>query len=379
MGGVVGTPTVVSDPGGPRPLPGRTRARRIWLVVRLVAVAALAYLAIEVVLSNSAELSGAAEYLERANWLWILAAAGAETLSYAAFTQLQRVLLASGGLKTGLAPMAAITMAGNAINTTLPGGGAFATVFAYRQFRRRGADEALTTWTIVAFTALTSVTLALLALTGLLIAGGDGPVAGLWPLIPALMALPVLAVAILLRPRILLVLLVRPLRWVRRRTGFPRADPQIILASLVERLQTVTPRAREWGLGLAWAMTNWLTDCLCLVLAFEAVGAHVPWRGLLVAYGAAQVATNLPITPGGLGVVEGSLTIALVAYGGSTAGSVAAVLLYRILSFWLLLPIGWAAWFGLAIDARRHPLPRGLVAEIELDTSEPAPDREAIS
>jgi len=347
--------------------------------MRIVAIAALAYLAVEVILSNSAELSGAAEYLERANWAWILAAAGAEVLSYAAFTQLQRVLLASGGLKTGMGPMAVITLAGNAINSTLPGGGAFATVFAYRQFRRRGADEALTTWTLVAFTALTAVTLALLAVAGLLIAGGDGPVAGLWPVIPVLMALPILGVVILLRPRVLSVVCVPPLRWIRSLSGFPRADPGIILATLVEHLQTVTPRAREWGVGLIWASANWLTDCLCLVLAFAAVGAHVPWRGLLVAYGAAQVASNLPITPGGLGVVEGSLTIALVAYGGSTAGSVAAVLLYRILSFWLLLPIGWVAWFGLAIEARRHPVPRGIVAEIELQQADASPGHGAIS
>jgi uncharacterized protein (TIRG00374 family) len=92
------------------------------------------------------------------------------------------------------------------------------------------------------------------------------------------------------------------------------------------------------------------------VVAFAAVGAGVPWRGLLVAYGAAQVAANLPITPGGLGVVEGSLTVALVAFGGSTAQTVAAVLLYRILNFWVVLPLGWGAWVGLELDVRKRRL-----------------------
>jgi uncharacterized protein (TIRG00374 family) len=81
----------------------------------------------------------------------------------------------------------------------------------------------------------------------------------------------------------------------------------------------------------------------------------VPWRGLLLAYGAGQLAANLPVTPGGLGVVEGSLTIALVAYGGGEVSTVAAVLLYRIMSFWVLLPVGYAAWGGLALLARRQP------------------------
>ena len=48
--------------------------------------------------------------------------------------------------------------------------------------------------------------------------------------------------------------------------------------------------------------------------------------------------------PGGLGVVEGSLTIALVAYGGGYASTVAAVLVYRMISFWGMLPPGWVCW-----------------------------------
>jgi uncharacterized protein (TIRG00374 family) len=84
------------------------------------------------------------------------------------------------------------------------------------------------------------------------------------------------------------------------------------------------------------------------------VGAPVPWRALLLAYAAGQLATNLPITPGGLGVVEGSLTIALVAYGGSETSTVAAVLLYRLISFWALLPAGYVGWGLVTLDVRRR-------------------------
>jgi uncharacterized protein (TIRG00374 family) len=101
------------------------------------------------------------------------------------------------------------------------------------------------------------------------------------------------------------------------------------------------------------AAANWLWDCCALAMAFLAVGAGVPWRGLLLAYGAAQLATNIPITPGGLGVVEGSLTIALVAYGGGQESTVAAVVLYRLISFWGLLVVGWAAWAVFAYEGRR--------------------------
>src|SRR6185312_4932039 len=88
-------------------------------------------------------------------------------------------------------------------------------------------------------------------------------------------------------------------------------------------------------------------------LSFFAVGVGVPWRGLLLAYGAGQLATVLPITPGGLGAVEGSLTVALVTFGGGAESTVAAVLLYRVVSFWMILPLGWSCWGALALAGRR--------------------------
>ena len=337
---------------------GSLTGRRVpGVLVRVLLLAGLAYLGVQVVMANSAELSGAASYLESANWGWIGLAALAEAGSYLNFTLLQRRLLAAGGVRVGMLPLAGMSLAGSAITNSLPGGGAFATVFAYRQFRRRGADEALTTWTIMAFTALTSIALALLAVLGLLVAGSDSGVGGLWILIVPLVVGPACGVVLLLRPRLLGPILKPPVRWWKRLTGRPRSDPDANVDDLVARLDAVTPRVSDWLWGLIFATGNWAADCPCLLLAFAAVHAPIPWRGLLVAYGAAQVASNLPITPGGLGVVEGSLTVALVAFGGSTEETVAAVLLYRIVSFWLTMPIGWAAWLVLQWDVRRHPAP----------------------
>jgi uncharacterized protein (TIRG00374 family) len=88
-------------------------------------------------------------------------------------------------------------------------------------------------------------------------------------------------------------------------------------------------------------------------MMFQAVHAAVPWKGLLLAYGAGQLAANLPITPGGLGAVEGSITFALVLFGGGHNSTLSAVLIYRFISFWLILPIGWGAWAVLALAVRR--------------------------
>jgi uncharacterized protein (TIRG00374 family) len=147
----------------------------------------------------------------------------------------------------------------------------------------------------------------------------------------------------------------RVLRVVQRVFRRPRRDPHDLVETTRLRLVAVTPRARDWAAATGFAVANWSLDCVCLVVAFFALAAPVPWRGVLLAYGAGQLAANLPITPGGLGAVEGSLTVALVFYGGGRVSTVAAVLLYRIISFWALLPLGWASWLVLRWTSRPRP------------------------
>ena len=81
-----------------------------------------------------------------------------------------------------------------------------------------------------------------------------------------------------------------------------------------------------------------------------AAGAAVPWHDLLLAYGAGIAAQSLSVTPGGFGVTEGTLSLALVAAGMHASRALAAVLLYRLVSFWLVALAGWLILLWL-----RHP------------------------
>ena len=69
--------------------------------------------------------------------------------------------------------------------------------------------------------------------------------------------------------------------------------------------------------------------------------------------GLTQLAAALPITPGGMGVVEGTSSVLLVAYHMPTATAIAAVMLYRIISFWILVPVGWGA-VGVLLAMQRR-------------------------
>jgi hypothetical protein len=78
--------------------------------------------------------------------------------------------------------------------------------------------------------------------------------------------------------------------------------------------------------------------------------------GLLVAYGLANVAAALPITPGGIGIVEGVLVPTLVAFDTPRGVAVLGVLAFRLLSFWLPIPIGFAAYARMEWQLRHRQL-----------------------
>jgi putative heme transporter len=317
----------------------------------------LAGLAFYVISGKTDELSGATGYLEDLRWYWLAVAGIVEAGSIVCFAALQRRLLAAGNVDLGMTPLTGITFAGNAIENSLPGGTIFSAVFAFRQFRGRGADEVLAGWTLVGATALSQITLIILAGIGLSAATGTGTALDLVEVISGMVVLAGLVVLLWTRREAIARLLVRPLQLIQRIFHRPTGDIRAVVQNGLGRMAAITPSRTDWAVAAGFAMANWLLDVVCLIVAFLAVGANVPWRALFLAYAAAQLATNLPITPGGLGVVEGSLTIALVAYGGGKAETVAAVLLYRLISFWALLPVGWISWALVSWDLRRrvHP------------------------
>ena len=89
------------------------------------------------------------------------------------------------------------------------------------------------------------------------------------------------------------------------------------------------------------ALANWLADAAVLAVSIRATGAPVPWRDLLLVYGSGIAAQSLNITPGGLGVAEGTLSLALIATGLRAGQALAAVLLYRLTGYRLVGSAGW--------------------------------------
>jgi putative heme transporter len=315
-------------------------------------------LALEVLGGHRSELSGFGAVLGHLRWWWLPPAVLVEAGSLVAFAGVQYRLLGAGGLRAPAGPLIGITLASQAITNSLPGGTAVATVYGFRWYRRLGADDALAAWAMVGSAVAAALSLALLAAGGVVLATEQGASLDLVPVVVGVLVATMAAGALFAYERPLAVVVKWSLRTTRRLVGRPRGDLEAQINRVVERVTVVRLDWRQMGGIVGWALLNWLFDCSCFAFSFLLVGAGIPWKGLLLAYGAGQLAANLPITPGGLGAVEGSLTIALAYFGGARASTVDAVLIYRIISFWGVLAVGWLAWGWGALGVRRGRWPR---------------------
>jgi putative heme transporter len=339
---------------------GRVGRRSIWpstwSIARYVLGLAALGVALWAISGKTGELEGATNYLTHIHWAWVALAIGAEIVSYVAMASVQRRLLAAGDVRTGMVAMTGLSIGGAAIQYSLPAGTLFCFAWAFRQYRRRGADDLLAGWTILAFNMVMFVTLALLALAGLGLASSSGNAFDLAEVTIGIGVLAALLLVAWLKRERMIGPFTSAVRICQRvvRHPTPEVPAGEVVTTWLDHAKAVNPSRREWARIFAMGGSMWVADLACLAIAFAAVGAGVPWQGLLLAYGAGQLASNLPITPGGLGVVEGSITVALVTFGGGGASTVAAVLLYRVISFWLVLPAGWAAVAGFAWTGRRR-------------------------
>jgi putative heme transporter len=331
----------------------RSILRRWWPRARFLLALGVVAVVVWVLASHTDELSGLSAAFRNLNWWWIPVAVVAEAASFVCFAGMQYELLKSGGLEPPKWPLLKTAVASQAIANSLPGGSAVAAVYGFRWYRRFGADTTLAAWAMVGTLIGAFVSLSLVATIGLALATGEGASLDLIPVIIGAFLLTVVIGALFVYERPLVVVLTWALRASRSILKRPKGDAELAIQPIMQWVMSVRLGWRQIIKIVLWGTANWLFDCTCFAVMFMAVGSTIPWKGLLLAYGAGQLAAALPITPGGLGAVEGSITIALVAFGGPRVTTVDAVLLYRIISFWLVLLVGWGAWGDLALEVRK--------------------------
>ncbi|HWD08203.1 MAG TPA: lysylphosphatidylglycerol synthase transmembrane domain-containing protein [Actinomycetota bacterium] len=332
----------------------RRRSRGVWWAAGAVLAGLVA-----VVGFDRSVLRATWEALGDLRWWWVAAGIGAEALSMLAAATGHRRLLRAGGDEIGLHSVLGVAVAGTAIASSVPLAGAqVAAAYSFRQYHRRGIEYAVAGWALAIAWLLSSVTFAVVlaagaASSGNLLAAGAGVLTSLGFLAPPV------AVILALRYPAARRLVTRWTGWLaghaRRLTGHPRVDLVATLATAFDRMAGLRmPTARYLQVSTCY-LGNWAFDFACFACSVRAAGAPIPWQGFLLAYGAGITADSLGLTPGGIGVVEAALTAALVACGLRASTAVTAVLVYRLISLWMLLAGGWVVMMFLSRATRFDP------------------------
>jgi putative heme transporter len=229
----------------------------------------------------------------------------------------------------------------------LPAGYLVSNVVVLRVLARRGVSQLLALWMLAIAGLLSIVTLLLIGLIGAQLAPASKRV-------PDLRAAAAITLAVVITVFVtgMAVGRFRKHPWTVHELAARMPDGPLKRLIGGDVLANVSLGRKGWGVAFVWMLLFWIGDMTCLAVGFLAIGAALPWQGLLIAYAAGQLAALLLITPGGLGVTEGSMAVALSACGGM-ATAVAAVLLYRLITYWAILPVGGICYLSLR---RRHSL-----------------------
>jgi len=233
----------------------------------------------------------------------------------------------------------AFTQASTALTTVLPGGAPLGMALSFAFLRRLRIDRGAAGFAVAVTGIWSQVMILVYPLIGSVLVFATGQLSGTTAAIAGVSAavgavIVGLTVAALRSPgaaRWLGDVAARTGAWVARL--FHRRPPGWSGEALVQlRAERLVLLRRRWGWLTAATLANQLTAYLVFELSLRAVGvsvATVPFSEAFLAWAIGRVISSLPLTPGGVGVVELGMIGTLVGFGASGAHVVAAVLLYR--------------------------------------------------
>jgi glycosyltransferase 2 family protein len=307
-------------PGGEVPPAQLERIRPRTLLTLVASVAAVYLLAGELA---SASLGSV---LHHADWRW-----GAVALLLSAATYAAAALSLSGFVAERLdfVRTLLVQLAGSFVTLVTPAavGGAALNV-RYLQRRKIPAAVAVAS---VGVSQVVAFVLHILLLVVFAAIAGTGTTS---PIRPPTWAYFVVAGLVVLAGVVLAVPAGRRLVRARLSPTFGQVLPQLL---------DVAQRPRKLAEGIGGALLLSLAYILCLSSCVAAFGRSVPFAKIGFVYLTGAALGSIIPTPGGLGAVEAALTAGLTAAGVPGAVAVSAVLLFRLLTFWLPVPAGYVA------------------------------------
>jgi uncharacterized protein (TIRG00374 family) len=306
------------------------------------------------------ELVGASKdlyLLGRVNGGWLAAGLTLEAASLFCYGLLSRALLPPRG-RPSLATLVRIDLAAAAVAHVIPAGTVGSAGVGYRLFTGAGVNGNDAAVMMASKGLGSTVVLNVLLWLSLVI---SIPLAGFHPIyvsVAIVGAVTLLAVAGLTfgivhgAPRASRIL--RAVGARIPRVGADRLENAFLRAG--DSLAALGRDRRVVAESLTWASLNWLLDAASLWCFVAAFGKLVNPVELFAAYGIANVAGVLPITPAGLGVIDSLTPLLLVSFGVTRSVATLGVLAWRLVNFWLPIPTGALAYVSLQARGGRRGL-----------------------
>ena len=246
--------------------------------------------------------------------------------------------------------MIRIQFSTRALTSVVPGGSAAGSALGYRLLTLSGVDGPDAGFALATAGLGSAVVLNIIFWTALLVSiplRGVNPFYGTAAIIGlVLVGLALLLVIGLLKGQ---ARAERILRSLARRFHFDEDHAAAIVRQLAARLRELASDPKLLSSVIGWATANWLLDAASLWVFLRAFGGTVPLDGLIVAFGLANILSSFPITPGGLGIVEGIYIPTLVGFGLSRSEATLGVISYRVAQYWLPILVGGLAYLSLRV------------------------------
>lgn len=306
-------------------------------------------LAVHFTLPQLAGLEATGEALARSTlWAGFLAL-GLEAASLWSYGELVLGLLRATGEPAPRWVIQRGTLVQNALARSLPGGSMAGLPIVVDGLHRSGLSGPRSTTALAGAGLLSTIVLAALLPTGALLAlvgGVRGGVSGSAALLSGAVLVGAVALRrVLRRPEAAGRIVSSAVRLVDRGPLRKHLDPDRVGAAVAGGVRELDGVAKRPGLlarSALWAAANWLFDAAALFVIAATIGSGTPLAAVLVVYVVGQLVAALPLTPGGVGLVEATMIGAFVAAGAPAGAATATVLGWRLVSHWLPIPVGLA-------------------------------------
>jgi len=318
-------------------------------------------------------LRGAVADLRNIDPYLLIVGLGLQGVSLFAYSMLTKSALGDYGHRVSAARLFRIQLSTKALGNIVPGGSAASSALGYRLIRMCGVPGPDAAFALATAGIGSAVMLNLILWFGLLISiptRGVNAVYGSAALVGVLlMAFAAFMIFGLVEGQ---GRSERVVRAIARRLRFDEQHAAEVLSHLGSRIEGLISDRRLLVRVVAWASLNWVLDAMSLWVFLRAFGGTLGFDGLVIAFGIANVFSVIPITPGGLGVVEGIYIPMLVGFGLTRNTATVGVLSYRVAQYWLPIVVGWLSYLSLrvgpfAIDRKRKLAPFPSVASSQAE------------